>query len=904
MAGQGGRITAVLGPTNTGKTHLAIERMLGHTSGMIGFPLRLLARENYDRVVKTKGKNQVALVTGEEKILPPNPRYFVCTVESMPIDRPVEFLAVDEIQLCADPERGHIFTDRLLRARGLSETMFLGADTMRAMVRTLVPDAQVIARPRFSTLSYSGPRKITRLPPRSAVVAFSANDVYATAELLRRNRGGTAVVLGALSPRTRNAQVEMFEAGEVDYLVATDAIGMGLNLNLEHVAFAKLAKFDGRSTRPLTAAEVGQIAGRAGRHMADGTFGTTAQVGDIDAETVEAVESHRFDPVDKIAWRNPDLDFKSPGDLLKSLEVAPPMPALAKGRDADDYNALRALARDPQIADMARTPADVRLLWEVCQVPDFRKVMSDQHTRLLAQIYRGLMQGEGRLSGDWVGRQIDRLDRTDGDIDSLIGRIAHIRTWTFITHRGDWVADSAHWQARARAIEDRLSDALHEGLTQRFVDRRTAALVKRMNEGSDLIGAVRRNGEVLVEGEYVGKLDGFAFTLDNQVPGTDTRPLLTAARKALSGEIPGRVRWLEGDDDGSFTLDPGGGIRWRGQAIAEMIAGPDALRPQVRVYDTDFLDGALRERIRKRLAAWLVRHTRNKLAALFALAEADLPPRPRGIAFQLVEAMGVLRRADVAEHLGALTKHERKLLREHGVRLGHACVWVPGALKPKADRMKALLTAVYRGDDPRTLPEAAGPAFRPDGAADEALCRVLGYKRIEAPRRGRGPRCGDGEVVAVRVDALEQLAGALSKLRPSGPFTPVAPLTDILADDRAALALALPALGYAQSGEADGETPQAFRPLRGGARQAAPPAKASKSRRGRKRKAAGQDGAAASAKPPKGKRAAQHGGGAPNGKARGNGKPAEGDRRPAARRGSRPDPDHPFAKLQELTFRE
>ena len=892
MAGQRGQITAVLGPTNTGKTHLAIERMLGHTSGMIGFPLRLLARENYDRVVKTKGQNQVALVTGEEKILPANPRYFVCTTESMPTDRPVEFLAVDEIQLAADPERGHIFTDRLLRARGLSETMFLGADTMRAMVRALVPEAQIIARPRFSTLSYAGPRKITRLPARSAVVAFSANDVYATAELLRRNRGGTAVVLGALSPRTRNRQVAMFENGEVDYLVATDAIGMGLNLNLDHVAFAKLGKFDGRTTRPLTSAEVGQIAGRAGRHMANGTFGTTAHVGDIDAETVEAVEAHRFDPVEQIAWRNPDLDFKSPGDLLKSLEVTPPNRELTKGRDADDYSALRALARDPDIADMAATPADVRLLWEVCQVPDFRKVMSDQHARLLAQIYKGLMR-DGHLSGDWVGRQIDRLDRTDGDIDSLIGRIAHIRTWTFITHRGDWVADSQHWQARARAIEDRLSDALHDGLTQRFVDRRTAALVKRMSEGSDLIGAVRRNGEVLVEGEYVGRLEGFAFSLDAEAPGSDTRPLLTAARKALSGEIPGRVKSLEGDADGSFSLDAGGGIRWRGQAVAEMIAGPDALRPQVRVYDTDFLDGALRERIRKRLAVWLSRHTRNRLAALFALAEADLPPRPRGLAFQLVEAMGVLRRADVAEHVKALTRHERKLLRQHGVRLGHECIWVPAALKPKADRMKALLTAVHRGDDPRALPSANGPAFRPTAATDDAMCRVLGYRRIEPPRRGRDKAPADDEVVAVRVDVLEQLAGALSKLQPSGPFTPVAPLTDPLADDREALALALPALGYARSGGANAETPQAFRPWRGGARQVAPAGKA-QGQRGRKRKQTAKRGESATAEQP------SQTAGKPPRKKQGR-KPAPARQQ---KRRTRTDPDHPFAKLQEITFRE
>ncbi|MCH8997602.1 MAG: disulfide oxidoreductase, partial [Proteobacteria bacterium] len=455
------RVTAVLGPTNTGKTYLAIERMLGHRSGMIGFPLRLLARENYDRVVAIKGARQVALVTGEEKILPPRARYFLCTVESMPLDRPVAFLGVDEIQLCADPDRGHVFTDRLLHARGLEETMFLGAETIRPILRRLVPEAQVITRPRFSTLSYSGARKLTRLPPRSAVVAFSAAEVYAMAELLRRQRGGTAVVLGALSPRTRNAQVAMFEAGEVDYLVATDAIGMGLNLDLDHVAFAKLVKFDGRNVRRLSPAEVAQIAGRAGRHMSDGTFGTTGEVGALEPDLVEAVEAHRFDPLRALYWRNRDLDFRSPRLLLRALERRPPEPELIRVRKADDLTALAALARDPEIAELAGNPGAVRLLWEVCQVPDFQQILSDQHARLLGRIYRFLAAGEERLPEDWVARQIDRIDRSDGDIDTLTARIAHIRTWTYVANRGDWLDDAGHWQERTRAIEDKLSDALH-----------------------------------------------------------------------------------------------------------------------------------------------------------------------------------------------------------------------------------------------------------------------------------------------------------------------------------------------------------------------------------------------------------------------------------------------------------
>src|SRR5919109_536572 len=419
------RLVAVLGPTNTGKTHLAIERMLGHRSGMIGFPLRLLARENYDRIVKLRGARSVALITGEEKILPPNPSYFVCTVESMPLDRQVDFLAVDEIQLCADPERGHVFTARLLHARGLHETMFLGAETIKPLMRRLVPEVEYVSRPRFSTLYYSGYKKVTRLPPRSAVVAFAMADVFSLAEIVRRQRGGTAVVLGALSPRARNAQVGKFQAGEVDYLVATDAIGMGLNMDLDHVAFARTGKFDGRGPRRLTAAELAQVAGRAGRHMSDGTFGTTAEQGSLDPEIVEAIETHRFDPLTRLNWRNSRLRFESISGLLKSLDERPSLPGLIQAREADDHHALQVLARNQEIAGLATHPGAVRLLWEVCQIPDFRKVLSETHTRLLGHCFLHLAGPEERLPIVWIAAQMANLDRVDGDIDTLMARIAH-----------------------------------------------------------------------------------------------------------------------------------------------------------------------------------------------------------------------------------------------------------------------------------------------------------------------------------------------------------------------------------------------------------------------------------------------------------------------------------------------
>ena len=599
------RVIAVLGPTNTGKTYLAIERMLGHRSGMIGFPLRLLARENYDRIVALKGAGAVALITGEEMIVPRNPSYFVCTVEAMPVDRAVAFLAVDEIQLCADPERGHVFTDRLLHARGTEETMLLGAETIQPLIRRLVPRAEFITRPRFSSLSYAGPKKLVRLPPRSAVVAFSVAEVYSMAEMIRRQRGGTAVVLGALSPRTRNAQVALYQSGDVDYLVATDAVGMGLNMDVDHVAFAGLSKFDGRSPRRLEAHEIAQIAGRAGRHLRDGTFGTTGNLDGFDPEQVEAIENHQFPPLKAIRWRNPELRFDSPEALLRSLDLRPPRPELMRVREGDDQMALTALARDSEIAALAGGRAAVELLWEVCRIPDFRKILSDAHTRLLGQIYHHLRTGAQRLPEDWVAGQVARLDRFDGDIDALVSRIAHIRTWTYISNRPRWLKDPAHWQERTRTIEDRLSDALHQRLTQRFVDRRSALLVRSLEGGGELLSAVGRDGSVIVEGHAVGELRGFCFVPDSTACGEDGRALMSAARRALHCEIAERLRSFEAEPDSAFALAGDGIVRWAGNPVARLTPGPGLLTPGLVALHDELLEPAQRERLLARLAGWL-----------------------------------------------------------------------------------------------------------------------------------------------------------------------------------------------------------------------------------------------------------------------------------------------------------
>jgi ATP-dependent RNA helicase SUPV3L1/SUV3 len=777
------RVVAVLGPTNTGKTHLAIERMLGHCGGMIGFPLRLLARENYDRVVGLRGARSVALITGEEKILPPNPSYFVCTTESMPLDRPVDFLAVDEIQLCADPERGHIFTARLLHARGLLETMFLGADTIRPLMRRLVRDVEYVSRPRFSALSYTGHRKLTRLPPRSAVVAFALADVFSLAELLRRQRGGTAVVLGALSPRARNAQVGMFQAGEVDYLVATDAIGMGLNMDLDHVAFARTVKFDGRAPRRLNAAEIAQIAGRAGRYMNHGSFGTTAEQGPLDPEIVEAVEAHRFDPLTCLNWRNIRLRFESVALLLKSLEERPSLPGLVRAREADDHRALRMLARNHEITELAVHPDTVRLLWEVCQIPDYRKVMTDSHSRLLGRCFLHLAGPARRLPTSWIAAQMANLDRVDGDIDTLMMRIAHIRTWTYITHRGDWVVDSTAWQERARAIEDRLSDALHERITQRFVDRRSTALVRQLASGSQHAATVSPAGEVCVEGAYLGRLDGLRF-LPDAIDGVEARVLIVAAGRSLRHEVATRARRLCAESDDAFSIDHSGTLYWRGELVGRLAAGDRIVAPRADPLIGDLVEGEARERIRQRLQAFLRAEIERRLAPLFAAQTLPLGGAGRGLVFQLTDALGCLPTIEVSRQLKYLDPSDRTALSRLGLRFGMKSVYFQAMLRADTMRFRALLWAVQRN-----LPVPPLPSSR-------RLARVIGTDPVLPASfyAAVGLRVLDG--LALRPDRLEQLLGAARRLARRGPFTTGAELAAASGVELTTLRRLLAALGY------------------------------------------------------------------------------------------------------------
>jgi ATP-dependent RNA helicase SUPV3L1/SUV3 len=751
-------VTAVLGPTNTGKTHLAIERMIGHESGMIGLPLRLLAREVYDKISSRVGSDKVALVTGEEKIKPERARYWVCTVEAMPRDVDVDFLAVDEIQLASDPERGHVFTDRLLHARGRSETLLLGAQTMREPISDLIPGANFVSRPRLSKLTYAGQKKITRLPKRSAVVAFSAAEVYAIAELIRRQHGGAAVVLGALSPRTRNAQVALYQSGDVGHLVATDAIGMGLNLDVDHVAFSASRKFDGQKHRDLTPSELSQIAGRAGRHMNDGTFGVTGSAEPFDSDTIERLETHNFENVRVLQWRNRSLDFSTLEGLRESLRVVPREQRMTRARMADDVVALETVSADKEISGMACAPAGVAKLWDVCQIPDYRKISGQNHAELVASVYTFLMSSDECIPEDWFSKQVDFADRTDGDIDTLANRIAHIRTWTFVSNRADWLKDPAHWQGRAREIEDKLSDALHERLTQRFVDLRTSALMKGMRDKEELRAEIAEDGTVRVENHFVGKLNGFRFSPDAGGEGIHGKAARSAAAQVLARELTMRARRVSAAQSDAFRLTRCGRILWKDEEIAHIEVTDDPLKPALTLLADEHLSAPDREKIEARLQTWLSKYIADKLKPLVEIGEAeDISGLARGIGFRLRENFGILKRETVADEIKSLDQTARAQLRKYGVRFGAFNIYVPLLLKPAAAELALTLWSLQHasamGMSVEALPQpprAGLTSFAPDQAMPESFYRACGYHV-----------CGSR---AVRLDMLERLADLIRLL--------------------------------------------------------------------------------------------------------------------------------------------
>ncbi len=745
-------VTAVLGPTNTGKTHYAIDRMLAHRTGVIGLPLRLLAREVYDRIVAARGPSVVALVTGEERIVPARTQYWVCTVEAMPLEIGADFVAVDEIQLCGDPERGHVFTDRLLRARGLHETLFLGAETMRGAIAALIPKVQFMKRDRLSTLTFTGSKKISRIPARSAIVGFSVENVYAIAELIRRQRGGCAVVMGALSPRTRNAQVALYQNGDVDFLVATDAIGMGLNLDISHVAFASTAKFDGRRMRGLYPQELAQIAGRAGRHTDNGTFGVTGEARAPDDDTVDAIENHRFEPVRKLHWRNVDLEFGTAERLIRSLEEQTQNDWLTRARDSDDLLALKALAEMPEVRDRLTSPKRVQLLWDICRVPDFRGASNTEHAALLVRLFeflvgRGL--GGGKIPSDWMKTAVERIDQPGGDIDTISKRLAYIRTWTYVAQRVGWVQDESHWRDETRAVEDRLSDALHSALTQRFVDRRTSVLLRRLKQKETLVAEVNDKGEVTVSGEFVGRLEGFRFQQDASGSPDEAHTLRQAAYLSLKPEFHLRADRFYNAPDTEMDFTTQGGLMWGNSAVGKLVKGPDILKPQVEAFVDEEAGPDVADKVRRRMQHFIDRKIAAQFEPLMAMSRDEgLQGLARGFAFRLSEALGVLPRDEVAADVKVLDQDARASLRKHGVRFGQFTVFLPLLLKPAPTRLRLVMWSLTQGL--QDFPESPPPGL----VTIPNLPDVPKQHYTLAGYHPAGTR-------AIRIDMLERLADLL-----------------------------------------------------------------------------------------------------------------------------------------------
>lgn len=796
-------LKAVLGPTNTGKTHYAVERMLGRSSGVIGLPLRLLAREVYDRIAARVGAANVALVTGEEKIVPPHARYFVCTVEAMPVDRRFAFVAIDEVQLMGNHERGHVFTDRVMHMRGYEETLFLGAETARDVIRTLVPDVMFDRRERFSELSYAGPTRLNRLPKRSVVVAFSSKEVYALAEALRRLRGGAAVVMGGLSPRTRNAQAEMFQSGEVDFLVATDAVGMGLNLDTHHVAFAGLSKYDGRRRRYLRPMEAAQIAGRAGRFRTNGTFGTTGDCPEMPDDLVDKIVRHQFEPLHYVEWRNSDLDFSSLTGLVESLHAPRPTKRLRRIKGAEDELSLERMMAIPEVSNNIHVPAQVRQLWDVCSVPDFRNLTIDAHVRLLQDIYRALVSGGGRLKDDFMARKIGRCDDTTGDVDTLSARLARIRTWTYCASKSNWMAEPEKWASEARRVEDGLSDALHEGLIARFVDKRTSRLLRTIGAGADMTASIKDDGSVFVDDQMIGHLRGLQFTRDGGASDLEAKALEAAAGQAVSPEVDRRLTSIASAQTAVFTLSDQGEIVWGGNPVGRIAKSGSIFNPDVELVGGELGNATLRDMALERMRAFLKNEVETHLAPLKTLKELqgrdDILPGSKGFAYLVEENHGSLDRRVHGKTVRDLGPDERRDLRGAGVRFGQYNVWMPEMIRPKPARLLSLLLSYGAGGDRKPfIPFAGVTSIANEGDlasehyAPQALA-VAGYRAV-------GPRI-------VRFDILDRLAtqvrdaqGQFEKVATDKPKRPtfqiMAEMLAILGSTHAEVQGVLQALGY------------------------------------------------------------------------------------------------------------
>ena len=673
------KITAVLGPTNTGKTHLAIETMLSFESGMIGFPLRLLAREVYDKVIKKISVDKVALITGEEKIIPPNAKYFLCTVESMPIDKHLDFVGVDEIQMCADHERGHIFTDRLLNMRGEKLTMLMGSNTIKNIISKLDGDIEFINRERLSKLTFAGHKKISRINRKTAIIAFSAEEVYAIAELIRRQKGGAAIVMGSLSPKTRNAQVELYQSGDVDFLVATDAIGMGINMDLDHIYFSNLKKFDGKKLRKLNLSEIGQIAGRAGRYLNDGSFGITGDCKEITAEDVELLENHKFEEIRTLFWRNSNLNFNNPLSLIKSLEEKPQMGWLRKIHECEDEKALKYFLKDKSLVNLDFDKKLLSLLWECCQIPDFVKKTYGNHYEVIGNVFKYLSSEKQQITDEFMRLQLIKLDKLDGNVDSLSNRIANVRTWSYVSNKNNWTENQDYWIEKTKHLEDRLSDRLHEELTKTFIDKRASVLARGLKQDMEFKTEILQNNDVIIDGQFIGKINGLKLVLDLKKGAleTDIKSLKKAARQTIGPELEKRIQSII--DTGLIELNNDFKIYWNDFPIAKLSSGHDYLSPNFDLIVDDIIDNIQKQKLSDFINKWIQDKINLVLKSLVDLKNIkDKNSSIKALAYQLYENNGVLKREQVSEYLKSLGQNERKILRELRSKIWKIpCIFIP-----------------------------------------------------------------------------------------------------------------------------------------------------------------------------------------------------------------------------------
>ena len=739
------KITAVLGPTNTGKTHLAIETMLSFDSGMIGFPLRLLAREVYDKVIKKISIDKVALITGEEKIIPLNAKFFLCTVESMPIDKEVEFVGVDEIQMCADHERGHIFTDRLLNMRGEKLTMFMGANTIKNIISKLDGDIEFINRKRLSKLSYNGHKKISRIDRKTAVIAFSAEEVYAIAELIRRQKGGAAIVMGSLSPKTRNAQVELYQSGDVDFLVATDAIGMGINMDLDYVYFSSLKKFDGKKLRRLNLSEIGQIAGRAGRYLNDGSFGITGDCKEITAEDVELLENHKFEEIRTLYWRNSNLNFNNPLSLIKNLEEKPQMEWLRKIHECEDEKALKYFLKEASFTNLEFNKKTLSLLWECCQIPDFVKKTYGNHYEVIKNVFTFLNSKKGHVSEDFIRIQLMKLDKLDGNVDSLSNRIANVRTWSYVSNKNNWVENQNYWIEKTKHLEDRLSDRLHEELTKTFIDKRASVLARGLKQDMEFKTEILENNNVMIDGQFIGKINGLKLELDLKkgVLETDIKSLKKVARQTVSPELEIRIQTII--DTGLIELNEDFKIYWNKFPIAKLSAGNDYLNPNFDLIIDDIVEKNPKQKLSDYIDKWLYSKINNVLKSLVNLKNIkENNSSIKALAYQLYENNGVLKRDQVSDYLKKLEQNERKILRELGVKFGRYHIFLYQLIKPEAVSLRTLLWKNFHQKYYNLKPPTFGLNFLNNNELkNENFMLLCGFEKFDN--------------LYVRIDILERL---------------------------------------------------------------------------------------------------------------------------------------------------